>query len=49
MTVISKLLKARCVVKGIGLDKQHFKSKTVNIFLPIIFKICFGYSKEPSQ
>ena len=32
-----------------GLDKQVFKRKSVNIFLPINFNICFGCSKEPSQ
>ena len=33
----------------IGLDKQNFQLKIVNIFLPLISSICFGYSKEPSQ
>ena len=31
---------------------QHTKKvdrKIVNIFLPIIFSICLGYSKEPPQ
>ena len=32
-----------------GLDKQTFKRKIVNIFLPISFNICCGYSKEPSR
>ena len=32
----------------IGLDKQNFQRKIVNIFLPISFNICFGCSKEPS-
>ena len=32
-----------------GLDKQFFQRKIVNIFLPIIFSICFGCSKDPSQ
>ena len=33
-----------------GLDKQKtFERKIVNIFLPIIFNICFGCSKEPSH
>ena len=32
-----------------GLDKQNCQHKIVNIFLHIIFSICFGYSKEPSQ
>ena len=27
----------------IGLDKQNFERKSVNIPLPISFKICFGY------
>ena len=26
-----------------------FQRKTVSIFLPISFDICFGYSKEPSH
>ena len=31
-----------------GLDKQNkIQQKIVNIFLPIIFSICFGCSKEP--
>ena len=33
----------------IGLDKQNFLRKIVNIFLPIIFSICFGCSKEMSH
>ena len=32
-----------------GLDKQNIQRKTVNIFLPIIFGISFGCSKEPSH
>ena len=28
----------------IGLDNQKFSAKIVNIFLPIIFSICFGCS-----
>ena len=28
---------------------QKFQCKIVNIFLPIIFSICFGCSKEPSH
>ena len=35
--------------KIIGLDKQYFQRKIVNIVLRIIFKICFGCSKEPSH
>ena len=31
-----------------GLDNKKFHRKIVNIFLPIIFSICFGCSKEPS-
>ena len=31
------------------LDKQCFQRKTVYIFLPISFNMCFGFSKEPSQ
>ena len=30
----------------IGLDKQKFQSKIVNISLPILFSICFGCSKN---
>ena len=30
----------------ISLDNQIFQRKTVNIFLPICFIICFGCSKE---
>ena len=33
----------------IGLDKQKFQRKIINIFLPIIFSMCFGFSKEPSH
>ena len=33
----------------IGLDKQNFERKIVNIFLPISFDICFECSKEPSH
>ena len=36
-------------VFSIGLDKQIFERKIVNIFLPISFNICFGPSKEPSH
>ena len=33
-----------------GVDKQKKNQrKIVNVFLPIIFSICFGYSKEPSH
>ena len=32
-----------------GLDKQKFAATIVNIFLPIIFNICFGCSKELSH
>ena len=31
----------------IGLNKQIFECKIVNIVLPISFSICFGCSKEP--
>ena len=30
-------------------SEQFFQCKIVNIFLPIIFSICFGCSKEPSH
>ena len=36
------------IFRPTGLDK-FFLRKTVNIFLPIIFNICFGCSKEPSH
>ena len=36
-------------VFSIGLDKQIFERKIVNIFLPVSFNICFGSSKEPSH
>ena len=36
------------VLLYIGLDKQNFPRKFVNIFLPIGFNVCFGCSKEPS-
>ena len=32
-----------------GLDEQKNQCQIVNIFLPIIFSICFGCSKEPSH
>ena len=35
--------------KSIGLDKQDYLGKTVIIFLPISFNICFGCSKEMSH
>ena len=41
------MLVERCVDEAIGLDKQNFEGKIVNIFLPISFNICFGCSKEP--
>ena len=34
---------------SIGLDKQSVQRKIVIIFLPIIFSICFGCSKESSH
>ena len=33
----------------LGLDKQSFERKIVNIFLPISLNMCFGCSKEPSH
>ena len=33
----------------IGLDKQKFQHKNVNIFFPISLIICFRYSKQPSR
>ena len=32
-----------------GLINKKFQRKIVNIFLPIMFSICFGCSKEPSH
>ena len=37
------------LLPNIGLDKQNFQHKSVNIFLPISLNICFGCSKEPSN
>ena len=37
------------IIRIIGLDKQKISAKIVNIFLLIIFNICFGCSKEPSH
>ena len=36
------------VIIIIGLDKQKYLHKIVNICLPIVFTICCGCSKEPS-
>ena len=33
----------------IGLDKQFFEHKIVNMFLSVSFNIGFGCSKEPSH
>ena len=33
----------------IGLDKQKWSAKIVNLFLLMISSICFGCSKEPSH
>ena len=33
----------------IGLTKQSYECKIVNIFLPINFNMCFRCSKEPSH
>ena len=39
---------AKITVEGIDdLDKKKNQHKIVNIFLPIIFSICFVCSKEP--
>ena len=41
---------AKITVEGIDdLDKKNFQHKIVNIFLPMIFSISFGCSKEPSH
>ena len=32
-----------------GLNKQTFSHKILYMFLPIIFNMCFGCSKEPSH
>ena len=34
-------------LSDIAPDKYYFECKIVNIFLPINYNICFGYSKEP--
>ena len=45
-----KLMKrCKCVSIYTGLDKQKNQRKVVNIFLPIVFSLCFGCSKEPSH
>ena len=38
-------------IKGLSYVQINkiFQGKIVNIFLPIIFSICFGWSKEPSH
>ena len=33
----------------IGLDKDFFERKIVNIFLLLNLNMCYGYSKEPPQ
>ena len=38
-----------CWAQPIGLDKQFFSRKIVNIVLLIFFCICFGFPKEPSH
>ena len=46
--LIDTLFLMMCIGEGdlfsqfTGLDKQNFSAKIVNIFLPIIFSICFG-------
>ena len=47
--LLMRRLTVRPSDKNIGLVKQIFKIKIVNIFLPVIFSICFGCSKEPSH
>ena len=37
-----------CLQYSTGLDNKKIQRKIVYIFLPIIFSICFGCSKEPS-
>ena len=34
---------------SMSMISKIFQRKIVNIFLPIIFSICFGCSKEPSH
>ena len=48
-TVVSIRAQRSIIVNGSyikGLDKQKFQQKTVNFFLPILFRICFGCSKN---
>ena len=44
-----KIKKVVRIAKVIGLDKQKNQHTIVNNFLPIIFSICLGFSKEPSH
>ena len=44
-TVLSPPLVSACMFRV----NKKFQRKIVNIFLPIIFSICFGCSKEPSH
>ena len=45
--LLQRAYKLNCMYTG--LDKQKNSRKIVNIFLPIIFSVCFGWSKEPSH
>ena len=37
------------LARDTGLDQLKNLRKIVNIFLPIVFNVCFGCSKEPSH
>ena len=39
----------RCSLIRVGLVKQNFERKIVNVFLPISPKICFGCANESSH
>ena len=46
---IIRLIRLYYLDISIGLDKQNFECKIVNVFLPFSLNICFGCSKEPSH
>ena len=52
VTMLHKRIEAnesQVCVDGLVLISKNFQRKIVNIFLPIIFSICFGCSKETSH
>ena len=44
-----KGLSVKIAIKSQALINKNFQRNIANIFLPIIFSICFGCSKEPSH